>query len=191
MTESTVATDNLDAVNSGNGQMATRAIHDFVLNVDGHHVAARVDELGQQGGVVPGPSADLQDALARPDIELLQHHRNDRRLGRRAHRPAIDDLGRDRLVQIGALDAHLRHEQVTRYSPKRRLNRGRPDRARSQQTPHKLIQTLVHCHGRDDGAHGSAGTRQGRDPGVGSTPLGHPTAGSTTRWPTHTSWLPS
>jgi hypothetical protein len=77
MTEAAIAADDVDAVNPCSCQVCARILDDVLIKVDGHDVTAGADEAGQQGRVVAGARPDLENTLARLNVELLEHHRHD------------------------------------------------------------------------------------------------------------------
>jgi hypothetical protein len=81
-----VCAQHLDPAVSGCLQGGRGFVGDVLVNVDGHDVAGRAGQLGEEGRVVAGPGADLQDPVTGLDIELLQHRGDDTGRGRRAER---------------------------------------------------------------------------------------------------------
>jgi hypothetical protein len=77
MTEAAIAADDVDAVNPCSCQVSARILDDVLIKVDGHDVTAGADEAGQQGRVIAGARPDLENTLARLNVELLEHHRHD------------------------------------------------------------------------------------------------------------------
>jgi hypothetical protein len=59
------------------------------VDVDGGDLAVRPDQVSEQGGVVAGARTDLQHAAPGVDIELVEHHGDDDRLGRAAERLTV------------------------------------------------------------------------------------------------------
>ncbi|HEX2292349.1 MAG TPA: hypothetical protein VHH55_03495, partial [Gaiellaceae bacterium] len=100
-------------------EAAPRSGGNLPVDVDGDHPPALAHEPGEQGGVVPRPGSDLEDAHAPLELELLEHERHDRRLRRGAQRnPVHAGLGDDRLVPVDGREPFPRgevgHEELTR-----------------------------------------------------------------------------
>jgi hypothetical protein len=116
--ERAVAVDDGHVARSGRGEAGAGASDDVGIEVDGGDLASVADQVREQAGVVAGASADLQDPLPRFDLQLFQHHRDDRRLrcGAGRHAGAVV-FGVDGFVGVGVLDRHAGHEQVAGHGP--------------------------------------------------------------------------
>jgi hypothetical protein len=76
-----------------------------------------------KGGVVAGARAQLDDLVTGLDLELLQHHRDDLRLGGRADASAgAVMLGVDRLVGVRLTKRDAGEKQIPRHPPESRLH---------------------------------------------------------------------
>ena len=106
----------------GGREVARGTVDELLVDVDGDHVALRTDDPRHERGVVAGAGADLENAVARAQVELREHDRHHRRLGGRARRDAVDGLHRHGLVGIGAGERYPGQEQVPRHRPERLLD---------------------------------------------------------------------
>src|SRR5262249_19778178 len=104
------------------------ASDEIVVDVDGGDVPGFAGDGGHEGGVVAGASAELKDLVTGLDLELLQHHRDDLRLGGRADASAdAVVLGVDRLVGVRLPQRDARQEQIPRPLPERCVHYGGAD----------------------------------------------------------------
>src|SRR5439155_8363317 len=90
-------------------------------------VARLPDDVGHEGCIIARARADLQDAVARFQLELFQHERHDGGLRGGADRGAIETLGGNRLVAVDQVQRRARQEQVAWDGAKRGLNERRVD----------------------------------------------------------------
>jgi hypothetical protein len=120
----------------GGGQMPPGGLGDLRVQVDGGDQFV-AEAVGEQGRVVAGARADLQDRVAVPYLQLRQHLRHQGRLaagrdqlavayaggqrgvGVRAAQPALASarvgvLAPQSLVAVLGTDEVVRHEEVTR-----------------------------------------------------------------------------
>jgi hypothetical protein len=59
------------------------------IDVDAGDLPGRSGQVCQKGGVIARPGTDLQDSVARADVELVKHHGDDGGLGRAAQGSAV------------------------------------------------------------------------------------------------------
>ncbi|NYH78910.1 hypothetical protein FHR84_002235 [Actinopolyspora biskrensis] len=94
---------------AGAEQAGSGSVRDPGVHFDRYDTSAFADPLGEQGGVPAGSRADLQHAVARAHVELLEHGGDQGRLAARTGRaqahavrwcPAVVDLGDDRFVRL-------------------------------------------------------------------------------------------
>ncbi len=91
----------------------------------------RAGQVGEQGRVIPGARTYLEDVVTGHDTELLQHERDDRRLGRGADGRVVEvPLGRHHVVGVRTGQRDAGHEQVPGHRAQ-----GGLDRARAQHLP--------------------------------------------------------
>src|SRR6185312_909368 len=110
-----ITLDNRDAVVAGDGKPLTCPGHDLGIDLDRGDGAIRPSQLPEQRRVVAGSSADLEYLLTWLAIELLQHHRHDRRLRGRTDGYAIHNLGDDCPIAIDGLQRIPRNESFPRH----------------------------------------------------------------------------
>ena len=139
-------------VRAGRGQVVGGGLDQVRVDVDGGHRAGAADHGRHQRGVVAGAGADLQDALARAQAELLEHDRHHRRLGGRAGGHAIGEADRDGVVGVGLVQAERRQEQVAGHRAERPFDHGCADPAgRAQRVDHVSTRLLRHRHRYESG----------------------------------------
>jgi hypothetical protein len=134
--ECAVAVDDGDHVVVGAGEGATRVRGDIAVDVDGGDLAAGSDDFGDQRGGVAGAGADLEHVVARLQVGLVEHGRNDGRLGDTADRSAAgrSGLDRDGVVDVRGGDSYGGDEQMPRHHPQRTFDL-RPANAASGDEP--------------------------------------------------------
>jgi hypothetical protein len=79
----TVPADHVDlgVAEPDGGEVRPRARRQIPVDLQRDDLSRVTDNLGHEGGIVAGARADLEDAVARLEAQLLQHDRHDRRLG--------------------------------------------------------------------------------------------------------------
>ena len=99
---------------------------DAGVDVDGGDLAIGADEFGQEGGVVAGAGADLQDVVAGLWVELGEHHRDGGRHGGagQGERAVGVVLDGDGPVGVGVGRGETRQVEVTADDAHGLLNRG-------------------------------------------------------------------
>ena len=103
-------------------EIVSRPLGDVRLDLVGDHFAGRADQMGEDGGVIAGPRADLQNRLALRDRQRLDARRMQRRL-------AVVDAARrvdgdqDVVVERGDVGFARRAETATGYVPGRRAGK--------------------------------------------------------------------
>ena len=102
------------------GEVLAGSADQVLVDVDGDDPAAVTDQCADEGRVVAGAGAGLENAVARLRVELLQHQGNDRWLGCGADLGALAvGLDVDAVIGIGGFETGLGHEAVAGHAAQR------------------------------------------------------------------------
>jgi hypothetical protein len=128
-----VAVHDADGIRGGT-QRPPRRRGELPVEVDRDHAAAPADKCLEERRVVAGARADLEHALALPQLERLEHRRHHLGLRRRADRHAVCvRLRDDDAVLVDRLDAlrarECGDEELARHFEERGPHVRAPERA--------------------------------------------------------------
>lgn len=109
--------DDTDTAVSGGFQSTRRLVGHVRIDVNRRHVLGSAGQLRQERGVVAGACSDLQHAVTRSDIELIQHHRDDERSGCAGQRRPVLEAVCDHCFPgvVGVLDVGFGDELMARH----------------------------------------------------------------------------
>jgi hypothetical protein len=149
------AHDRVDPREAAGGEIAAGGVDEVDVEVGSGHRSVVADERREERGVVPRPGADLEDAVAGADVELLEHLGDDRGLrGAAEGHAAGADLGDDHVVGVGVDERHAGQEPVALDAAHGGLDAVGADRAAAAQPvdqahppPEGLVAVLVTAHG--------------------------------------------
>lgn len=111
--ERTVAPQDCDVADAGGGQVRPCIGDEVVVDVDRCDVAEGSDQVAEQSGVVAGARTELEDVVARLDLELLEHQPDDARLrGATDGGSVLGALDVDRRVGVGLFEGRVGDEEV-------------------------------------------------------------------------------
>jgi hypothetical protein len=113
MAERAVGEEDLDVLGSGGGEAVPGAGDDVLVNIDRGDVAFVAYQVCEESRVLSRTGTEFEDALTGCRLELFEHHRDDRRLGRGADRDAgAVLLGVDGIVGVSLLKRNAGNERV-------------------------------------------------------------------------------
>ena len=95
--------------------------------------------MSHEPRVIARSRAYLQDTVARPQFELLQHYGHDGWLGGGAYDLPVNALGENRVVAIDSFWSDVRQEQVAWDSPECSFNAGGTNAALAFKVLYKCV----------------------------------------------------